>query len=96
MTKRNEISDEVRDDAAVLCAAMADWWGGWSPDHIFSPRSAWYGTLAALIADAAHDAVNDVAAVGLSVGYREAEALLRDGWCPGDKIKRVKRRKVSP
>jgi len=37
-----------------------------------------------------------VAAVGLSVGYREAEALLRDGWCPGDKIKRVKRRKVSP
>ncbi len=28
--------------------------------------------------------------------YREAEALLRDGWCPGDKVKRVKRRKVSP
>ncbi len=94
MTKRNEISDEVREDAAILCAAMADWWAGWPPGNIPSPRAGWSGTHAERVADAASDAaIRAGNRGGLAVAYREAEALLRDGWCPGDPIYR---RKVSP
>lgn len=94
MTKRNEISDEVREDAAILCAAMADWWAGWPPGNIPSPRAAGFGEHAERVADDASDAAIDAGCRGgLTIAYREAEALLRDGWCPGDK---VYRRKVSP
>ena len=82
MTKRNKISEEVREDAAVLCAAMADWWA--YPSAILRPpRVGWDGT----------DALAGVVQVDHDVAYREAEALLRDGWCPGDP---VYLRKVSP
>ncbi len=95
MTKRHEISDEVRDDAAVLCAAMAAWWE-LPLSTIRPPRTDWHGTDVLGVAIEAFSAVIRVVQVDYATVYREAEALLRDGWCPGDKIRRVKRRKVSP
>ena len=94
MTKRNEISDEVRDDAAALCAAMADWWGGWPAGLMSAPRNAWQDTDVYSVSREALDAVERFArGMHSSDVWREAEALLRDGWCPGDP---VRRRKVSP
>lgn len=92
MTKQNKISEEVREDAAVLCAAMADWWA--YPSAILRPpRVGWDGTDALDVAVFAFRAVAGVVQVDHDVAYREAEALLRDGWCPGDP---VYLRKVSP
>ena len=94
MTKRSEISDEVREDAAVLCAAMEDWCRGWPPgEDIPSPLEAWAGTKALRVCGLAADAVLGVSRSLVFVRWGEAEALLRDGWCPGDPICR---RKVSP
>ena len=94
MTKRNEISDEVRDDAAVLCAAMDDWCCGWPPGEDFQPPlSAWAGTKAYRVSELAANAVLSVSRSLVFVRWREAEALLRDGWSPGDP---VEHRKVSP
>lgn len=92
--KRNEISEKVRDDAAALCAAMEDWIRGWPPgEDLPSPMEAWAGTKALRVSERAADAVLSVSRSLVFVRWREAEALLRDGWCPGDP---VRRRKVSP
>ncbi len=93
MTKRNEISEEVRDDAAVLCAAMADWWA--YPSAILRPpRADWDGTYVFDVAISAFRAcVALLPELDNDIVYREAEGLLRDGWCPGDP---VHIRKVSP
>lgn len=103
-----KISDEVRDDAAVLCAAMGDWccgWRaamddwccGWPPGEDFPPPlSAWAGTKALRVSELAAEAVLSVSLISRSlvfVRWREAEALLRDGWCPGDPVYLLK---VSP
>lgn len=93
-----KISEGLRDEAAVLCAAMADWWDAlyeWDELHPWrSPRFCWIETQACRISDMAWDAVVATAPqLKASLLYREAEALLRDGWCPGDP---VYLRKVSP
>ena len=89
-----KISDEVRDDAAVLCAAMDDWCCGWPPGEDFPPPlSAWAGTKALRVSELAADAVISVRRSLVFERWREAEALLRDGWCPGDPVYLLK---VSP
>ena len=88
-----KISKKDREDAITLCLLRADHWIR-NPDHWdafmeFSSVGA-SSTSIRLFWDAFAIAGSALGTYStMADDYLEAAALLRDGWCPGDRVRRL-------
>lgn len=84
-----KISKKTRDEAILICALTAST----NPDTGYGAISLDLGGLTKaalnLAIDAWHAAQELLPQGGRDVADAEAECLLREGWCPGDEVRRL-------
>lgn len=79
-----KISKKTREEAILICAIAG------SNHLLLFDVARYFSRRSGEVAKEAFSVAYDAGAVNLSCSYLEAEALLRDGWCPGDPVERLR------